>query len=590
MKFYNTIGVLLSKGARVNRIAAYLIIMFIFSFSACDRTQSGKLSTDSLDKIIKEANQLTLEGKYEDALKKFDEITALDNDDEQPDIKDKIAKAYCTIGYIQMFHYNDYMESFESLTRAKEIAESLPESQQLCYIYVNLAALYKVYADKRTAAHYLDLGFDEALYHKKYHVLLTAAFNMLSEGFAGQLSSDSRQRLKKLRRLNIPEDPMREVVTGMLNAYLLYEEGKGQDALVEIEKIKEDAAQNPSYERLSDLCDILSLSVSMNSHLEDRSNVYASRLEADLDSLDNDNKLAALFQLANNYHAIGNNDKGYFYYDRAFHLNDSIFSVGQYSLLHDWELKNKEKRHSEKMQSAIDDKNRLWKILIGVSALLIASGVTGSFIAHQNKKLKTRNRLLYNRYTLNNQLEEELVEMRKEREDLLLHISETSELKQSESVPENQREPNTRDNEMPAEEMEEEEINGEDEKEDEKSRSRERELIMIRALTPKVSDILNSDEVTSPDFSLEKLARLTGSNRAYVSKVINNLYKKNFKAVLNDIRIRIACDRLRETGMYRNMTVEALAESVGYKSSSNFVVTFKKITGLSPSDYRKAAE
>ena len=46
--------------------------------------------------------------------------------------------------------------------------------------------------------------------------------------------------------------------------------------------------------------------------------------------------------------------------------------------------------------------------------------------------------------------------------------------------------------------------------------------------------------------------------------------------------------RLASTsGKYSNLTIEAIGESVGFKTRSTFSATFKRVTGLSPKDYRK---
>ena len=40
---------------------------------------------------------------------------------------------------------------------------------------------------------------------------------------------------------------------------------------------------------------------------------------------------------------------------------------------------------------------------------------------------------------------------------------------------------------------------------------------------------------------------------------------------------------------YGNYTIEAISESVGFKSRSTFVTSFKRITGLTPSQYQRMA-
>lgn len=95
----------------------------------------------------------------------------------------------------------------------------------------------------------------------------------------------------------------------------------------------------------------------------------------------------------------------------------------------------------------------------------------------------------------------------------------------------------------------------------------------------------------NPDFSLSMLAQIVKSNTKYVSYVINDTFGKNFKALLNEMRIREATKRLEDVaGGYRLLTIQAISESVGYRSQANFILSFKKIVGMPPAMYRKLAQ
>ncbi len=70
-----------------------------------------------------------------------------------------------------------------------------------------------------------------------------------------------------------------------------------------------------------------------------------------------------------------------------------------------------------------------------------------------------------------------------------------------------------------------------------------------------------------------------------MSQVINDLIGTNFPSLLNSHRINEACRRLLDVKNYGGLTIEAIAESLGYKSRSNFSKNFKKHTGLNPKEY-----
>jgi AraC-like DNA-binding protein len=75
-----------------------------------------------------------------------------------------------------------------------------------------------------------------------------------------------------------------------------------------------------------------------------------------------------------------------------------------------------------------------------------------------------------------------------------------------------------------------------------------------------------------------------------VSQVIHEHCGLNFNAFLNQYRIKEACKRMSDTTRYGNYTIEAIANDVGFRSRSAFASSFKRITGLTPSEYQRFAQ
>ena len=98
------------------------------------------------------------------------------------------------------------------------------------------------------------------------------------------------------------------------------------------------------------------------------------------------------------------------------------------------------------------------------------------------------------------------------------------------------------------------------------------------------------DFICQPDLTVERLAKAIGIHDRYVSQAINEGMSKNFNTLLNEYRVREACKRLTDFDTYGQLTNETIAEGLGYKSRSRFTRTFKKITGLTPSQYQKMAK
>ncbi|MBR6997276.1 MAG: helix-turn-helix domain-containing protein [Prevotella sp.] len=110
------------------------------------------------------------------------------------------------------------------------------------------------------------------------------------------------------------------------------------------------------------------------------------------------------------------------------------------------------------------------------------------------------------------------------------------------------------------------------------------------AIVEKIYQQLDDVEfICQPDLTVERLAQAIGIHDRYVSQVINESTNKNFNTLLNEYRIREACKRLTDFDTYGQMTNETIAEGLGYKSRSHFIRTFKKMTGLTPSQYQKIA-
>ena len=112
----------------------------------------------------------------------------------------------------------------------------------------------------------------------------------------------------------------------------------------------------------------------------------------------------------------------------------------------------------------------------------------------------------------------------------------------------------------------------------------------LTLLEHRIAQVLeNSEEIYAEDFDIKTLADLTGSNQAYVSQVINTKYGKSFSSLLSEYRVNEASRRLADLEHYGDYTIEAIAQSVGFKSRTSFVALFKKLTGLTPSAYQKMA-
>ncbi len=104
-----------------------------------------------------------------------------------------------------------------------------------------------------------------------------------------------------------------------------------------------------------------------------------------------------------------------------------------------------------------------------------------------------------------------------------------------------------------------------------------------------IETLQRDDVITQCGFTIKKLSDLISTHERYISYVLNKYMHKNFNTILNEYRIEKARHILADANAMKSLTVEGVAMSLGFKSRSNFANIFKKLTGLTPSEYRDIA-
>ncbi len=88
------------------------------------------------------------------------------------------------------------------------------------------------------------------------------------------------------------------------------------------------------------------------------------------------------------------------------------------------------------------------------------------------------------------------------------------------------------------------------------------------------------------NLSVDEIAAALGISRKHLYHVFNNTLKISPKQYLIYYRIEKACMRLKSSGQ----SVLEIAESVGYSNQFYFAKEFKRLTGVTPSEYRKTPQ
>lgn len=91
---------------------------------------------------------------------------------------------------------------------------------------------------------------------------------------------------------------------------------------------------------------------------------------------------------------------------------------------------------------------------------------------------------------------------------------------------------------------------------------------------------------TNPELKLADFAALIGLPQHQLSKLINEKFGKSFNELINEYRVKEFINRINKP-QFENLSVFGLALDVGFNTKSSFNYTFKKITGKTPSEFRK---
>jgi AraC-like DNA-binding protein len=105
-----------------------------------------------------------------------------------------------------------------------------------------------------------------------------------------------------------------------------------------------------------------------------------------------------------------------------------------------------------------------------------------------------------------------------------------------------------------------------------------------------LDNLLNMMDTEKPyldsELKINELADKLGITMHHLSQVINAELEQNYNDFINTYRIQEA-QRLLLTPQYQDAKILSIAFDVGFNNKATFNAAFKKITGVSPSIFRK---
>lgn len=489
-------------------------------------------------------------------------------------------------GDIYMAHGN-YGDALEAYFKGLTISEESPDEPHIALIYKNMATVYGHFHDYDKSLSLELKGYEKARAFGD-SAMMTMLLNNIARIYVGlEKPSEARRYFNMLINLNYGKSPQDIYKRDYTLAMVLRCEGKWHEAMKRFRDlaVRHADANDPQY-----ICTAYDEMYWISNHIPERRD-SAEYYLCECIRLAKENSLSLMFlnkfkELSDLYKKKGDIEE-YIKWRMAYlDLVDSVYlenarkvydARNQQFLYETTKAKTQinslwqEKKNKDKVIS-----RQRWTIFWILTGMLAATWLIW-YIIRKNRKLKESYR---NLYTLNKSL-------------INNHTRAVSKQRELEDENERLRAETKRhtDGTMNDSELTTAPDNMGDTEGKEKYSSSNLSEEQTRMLTRRINDVMESDshEYCNTEFSLNILAELVGSNIRYVSQVINHEFGKSFNNYVNEYRIREACKRLSGKDVYSNYSIKGIGESVGFRSHSTFVGVFRKITGMTPSIYRKMA-
>ena len=110
------------------------------------------------------------------------------------------------------------------------------------------------------------------------------------------------------------------------------------------------------------------------------------------------------------------------------------------------------------------------------------------------------------------------------------------------------------------------------------------ESLSVAELRIRIEEWVQNQSYCEHGTTMLQLSQQLGTNRTYLSRYINSHYGCSFNEWLNRLRIDEAKRRLVSSPA---LSIEAVAQQVGYANKSHFMHSFKSLEGMTPGQWRQ---
>ncbi len=108
-----------------------------------------------------------------------------------------------------------------------------------------------------------------------------------------------------------------------------------------------------------------------------------------------------------------------------------------------------------------------------------------------------------------------------------------------------------------------------------------------QSILDKLKEFEKKEGYLKNNVTTHSLAVVINTNSKYLSKTVNHFYGYTFTHYINTLRINYAIKRLNTDVRFRQYTIKAIAQEIGFLKADSFNRVFKKITGIPFSQFMK---
>ncbi len=534
-------------------------ILLTTIFALLNVSSAYSLSLKESQRLIDRGKQYLLGPKenIDSAIFCFRKVADSYRKDLSPSQRELCGKAANNLGYVYLQHGIDCKAAYTALMKAKEICEGVNNSKTLATVYMNTASLFSIFSEHVKSPEFMDeairlykLSIKLACENQRWTIVCSSFCNLTDLDQSFSHVNDYKDVIRTFARLQIPKGtPLYKYSRLRCQSVQAYIDKKPADATAFLIQSINNIDDTISREAWRAQALTLAASLYLKRGMSDSALHYINCiLDAPSDYWGNDVKANAYKLLRSIYLAKGEKGKAQAAYSRMLMLRDSLYNVDNLSSIENmkflYDLATQKHRSAVMLAEANHKKKmREWG-LVGSCLLLLLVFAVLLLVVVRNRHLRANYVLLF---------EKQQDILRKEMEDKLARELEVN--KEADAAQMSYTAPQS----------------------------------AVSQKTRILSIMDETEEKFSADFSLDRLAELVGISPRALSAVLNDSLGKTFRDLLNQYRVREACKRLSDEDHYGGLTIEAISQSVGYRSRTSLVTAFKKETGLTPSDFQRIA-